>query len=195
MPVKKRKAKSGKRKSKTGRSGGSSKRKSGRRKSKKRSGKSPKARKKSGKGSASRKKRQGRRPKPGKERFTEESELRRELELQGKDIFYPEKRWTFSHWVKKYSPVLITLLIGLATYFYLVFYLFYPAALLHGHYVQLLILLVFIFLVAGILIYLGLRAELLFVRILSFIFVFVIFTFLLLFILLANTMNVLGGQA
>ncbi|MBU2561618.1 MAG: hypothetical protein KKD17_04925 [Nanoarchaeota archaeon] len=120
-----------------------------------------------------------------------EEVLRKELEHEAKDLFYAEK-WSFSYWVKRYSPVLITMLIGLATYFYLVFYLFYPTTLIQGHYIQLLILLVFIFLIAGILIYLGLRAELLFVRILSFIFVFVIFTFLLLFILLAYSMN-FGG--
>ncbi len=131
-------------------------------------------------------------PKISKKSPKANKNLRDEFERQGKDIFFKEKKWTFSHWFKKYSPVIITLLIGLATYFYLIFYLFYPTALLHGHYVQLLALLVFIFLIAGVLIYLGIRAELLFVRILSFIFVFVIFTFLLLFILLANTMQGLG---
>ncbi|MBN1544498.1 hypothetical protein JW898_03485 [Candidatus Woesearchaeota archaeon] len=120
-----------------------------------------------------------------------EDVLKHELEHEAKDLFYAEN-WSMGYWLKRYSPVLITMLIGLATYFYLVFYLFYPATLLQGHYIQLLILLVFIFLIAGLLIYLGLRAELLFVRILSFIFVFVIFTFLLLFILLAFSMN-LGG--
>jgi hypothetical protein len=118
-----------------------------------------------------------------------ESILRQELEEQGKELFYPPKEWTFKSWVKRYSPVIVTLLIGLATYFYLVFYLFYPQTLLQGHYLQLLILLMFVFLIAGLLIYLGLRAELLFMRILSFIFVFVIFTFLLLFILIAYTMQ------
>ncbi|MBW2972189.1 hypothetical protein KY359_04100 [Candidatus Woesearchaeota archaeon] len=121
-----------------------------------------------------------------------EDALRHEMEVQGKDIFYPEEKWTLWHWIKKYSPVLVTMLIGLATYFYLVFYLFYPTTIIQGHYFQLLLLLVFIFLISGILIYLGLKAELLFVRILSFIFVFVIFTFLLLFILLAHTMNAAG---
>jgi hypothetical protein len=118
-----------------------------------------------------------------------EDVLYEELEKQGKDIFYPEKHWTLWHWLKKYSPVIITLLIGLGTYFFLVFYLFYPTTILQGQYIQLLILLTFIFLMAGMLIYLGLHAELIYVRILSFIFVFVIFTFLLLFILLAHAMQ------
>jgi len=122
-----------------------------------------------------------------------EEVLRHEMEKQGKDLFYPEKHWTLMHWIKKYSPVIITLLIGLSTYFYLVFYLFYPTTIVEGNYMQLLILLIFIFLIAGLLIYLGLRAELMFVRILSFIFVFVIFTFLLLFILLAHTMKTGAG--
>ena len=43
--------------------------------------------------------------------------------------------------------------------------------------------------IAGVLIYLGLRSELLFVRILSFIFVFVIFTFMLLFVLVAHALQ------
>lgn len=118
-----------------------------------------------------------------------EDMLEKELREQGQELFSPKQKGLMS-WVRKYSPVLITLGIGLATYFFLVMYLFYPSVLLYGHYMQLLILLVFVFLIAGILIYLGLRAELMFVRVLSFIFVFVIFTFLLLFILLAYTMRV-----
>lgn len=114
------------------------------------------------------------------------------LDEHTRELFYPKKEHGFSTWVRRYSPVLITLGIGLATYFFLVFYLFYPSTIVQGHYMQLLILLVFIFLLAGVMIYLGLRAELLFVRILSFIFVFVIFTFLLLFILLAYSLQAVG---
>jgi hypothetical protein len=114
------------------------------------------------------------------------------LDEHTRELFYPKKEHGFMTWVRRYSPVLVTLGIGLVTYFFLVFYLFYPQALLNGNYLQLLILLVIIFLIAGVLIYLGLRAELLFVRILSFIFVFVIFTFLLLFILLAHALQTKG---
>ncbi|MFH1063817.1 MAG: hypothetical protein V1729_01920 [Candidatus Woesearchaeota archaeon] len=110
------------------------------------------------------------------------------VEKETRDLFYPQK-WTLGLFIKRYSPVIITLLIGLATYFFLVFYLFYPTTLLYGNWFQLLLLLIFIFLIAGMLIYLGLRAELLFIRILSFIFVFFIFTFLLLFILLSYVMQ------
>lgn len=117
-----------------------------------------------------------------------EDMLKKELDQQGKDMFYPEKE-TFMHWVTRYSPVLISMGIGLATYFFLVFYLFYPITILQGHYMQLLTLLVFVSLIIGVLMYLGLRAELIFVRILSFIFVFVIFTFLLLFILIAYSLQ------
>ena len=105
-----------------------------------------------------------------------------------REFFAPHKL-TFGSWARRYSPVLVTMFIALLTYFYLVFYLFYPTTIIQGHYLQLLLLLVFIFLIAGLLIYLGLRAELLFIRILSFIFVFIIFTFLLLFILIANSMG------
>ncbi len=115
--------------------------------------------------------------------------LEKELKAQGQELFSPRRTGLMS-WIRKYSPVLITLGIGLATYFFLVMYLFYPTVLLYGHYMQLLVLLVLVFLIAGILIYLGLRAELMFVRVISFIFVFVIFTFLLLFILLAYTLRI-----
>lgn len=122
-------------------------------------------------------------------RLAVEDLLEKELRAQGQEIFVPTQKGLM-HWIRRYSPVLITLGIGLATYFFLVMYLFYPTVLLYGHYMQLLVLLVLVFLIAGILIYLGLRAELMFVRVLSFIFVFVIFTFLILFILLAYTMRV-----
>ncbi len=110
------------------------------------------------------------------------------VEKETRELFFPKKQ-TFGLFIKRYSPVIITMLIGLATYFFLVFYLFYPTTLLYGNWLQLLLLLTFIFLIAGLLIYLGLRAELLFIRILSFIFVFFIFTFLLLFILLSHAMQ------
>jgi hypothetical protein len=109
-------------------------------------------------------------------------------EEAAREFFAPHKM-TFGSWARRYSPVLVTMFIALLTYFYLVFYLFYPTTIIQGHYLQLLLLLVFIFLIAGLLIYLGLRTELLFIRILSFIFVFIIFTFLLLFILIANSMG------
>ncbi|MBW2967426.1 hypothetical protein KY362_02985 [Candidatus Woesearchaeota archaeon] len=115
--------------------------------------------------------------------------LAQEVIDASQDLFEPGRPQTLTHWFKMYSPVVITLGVGLATYFYLVFYLFYPSAILNGHWFQLLLLLVFVFLLAGIFIYLGLRSELLFVRILSFIFVFIIFTFLLLFVLLAHTLT------
>jgi len=111
------------------------------------------------------------------------------LEQEARELFAPPKKPGFSLWMKRYSPVIITLGIGLIVYFFLVFYLFYPTAIIQGHYIQLLLLLIFVFLIAGILIYFGMRSELLFVRVLSFIFVFVIFTFLLLFVLIAHTMQ------
>jgi hypothetical protein len=113
--------------------------------------------------------------------------LEAELKKETKDFFPTEHGLKF--WFMRYSPVIITQGIALLTYFYLVFYLFYPEAIIAGNYMHLLILLVFVFLLAGLFIYLGLRSELIFVRILSFIFVFIIFTFLLLFILLAHTMK------
>ena len=58
-----------------------------------------------------------------------------------------------------------------------------------GHYIQFLFFVLFVFLLAGVFIYLGIRSELLFVRILSFIFVLVILTFLIFFILLAHVMS------
>jgi len=116
------------------------------------------------------------------------TELRQEIANETKDLFYPPK-WTFSIWAKRYSPVIITMLVGLATYFYLVFFMFYPVTIQQGHYIQLLLVLMVIFIVAGLLIYLGLKAELLAVRLTSFIFVFVVFTFLILFILLANNLR------
>jgi hypothetical protein len=103
--------------------------------------------------------------------------------------FFAPRQMTFGSWARRYSPVLVTMLIALLTYFYLIFYLFYPTTIVQGHYVQLLILIVFIFLIIGLLVYLGLRAELLFIRILSFIFVFIVFTFLLLFVLIAHSMG------
>ena len=118
-----------------------------------------------------------------------EALLEKEFKGGSRELFCPINGGTFGTCVKRYSPVLITLMIGLATYLYLVFFLFYPTTIVQGHYIQLLIFVMFIFLLAGLLIYLGLRAELLFVRVLSFIFVFVIFTFLLLFILLAYIMQ------
>lgn len=121
-----------------------------------------------------------------------EAVVAEKLDEHTRELFYPKREHGFMTWVRRYSPVLVTLGIGLVTYFFLVFYLFYPSAIIQGNYMQLLIVLVLIFLIAGVLIYLGLRAELLFVRILSFIFVFVIFTFLLLFILLAHALQTKG---
>ena len=133
-----------------------------------------------------RKKTVSRKPKK-KETMAEKAETL--LEKEARELFLPPKKLGFSLWMKRYSPVLITLGIGLIVYFFLVFYLFYPTAIIQGHYIQLLLLLIFVFLIAGILIYFGMRSELLFVRVLSFIFVFVIFTFLLLFVLIAHTMQ------
>jgi hypothetical protein len=113
--------------------------------------------------------------------------LQQELKKEAKDFFPRGKGLGF--WFKRYSPVIVTQGIALLTYFYLVFYLFYPEAILQGKYLYLLILLVFVFLLAGLFMYLGLRSEMIFVRILSFIFVFIIFTFLLLFVLIAHTMK------
>lgn len=99
------------------------------------------------------------------------------------------ERAGFTGWFNKYSPVVITLGIGLITYLYLLFYMFYPAAIAVGKYIPFVIVIIFLFMIAGILLFLGLRSELLFVRILSFIFVFVVFTFLLLFILVSYALK------
>lgn len=95
-------------------------------------------------------------------------------------------------WLKTYIPVLITLGIGILTYLYLIFYMFYPTSITQGNYIQFLVIILFIFLIAGILIMLGLKSELMFVRIISFIFVFIIFTFILLFILVAHALQGMG---
>ncbi len=117
-----------------------------------------------------------------------EAILEKEFELQTKDMFFP-KHWTFSNWVKRYSPVIVTTLIGLGTYFYLTFYLFYPEVILHGNYAALLVSLIFIFALIGIFIHMGLRSELLFMRVLSFVFVFMVFTFVVMFILIAYSLK------
>lgn len=131
----------------------------------------------------------GHEPKTRHEKFHEELKHEYHKDDAVVDLFRKEKTPTFFGWLKRYSPVLITLGIGLLTYIYLVFYMFYPTAITQGHYIQFLIVILFIFLIAGILVFLGLRSELLFVRILSFIFVFVIFTFLLLFVLVAHALQ------
>ncbi|MBW2964277.1 hypothetical protein KY363_02350 [Candidatus Woesearchaeota archaeon] len=118
----------------------------------------------------------------------QEQDIRHEIEATSQEMFIQEGSLSFKGWMTRYSPVLITMIVGLATYFFLVFYLFYPQTLMYGHYIQLLMLLTFIFFVVGVLIYLGIQAELMFIRIMSFAFVFIIFTFLLIFILLANAM-------
>jgi hypothetical protein len=117
-----------------------------------------------------------------------ENLLETELKRETREMFFPTEHGITS-WFKRYSPVIITQFIALLTYFYLIFYLFYPEAILQGNYIRLLVLLVFVFLIAGLFIYIGLRSELLFIRILSFIFVFIIFTFMLLFILLAYSLK------
>jgi hypothetical protein len=117
-----------------------------------------------------------------------EQEIREEICSRSNQMFLSKGPKTCKMWLCRYSPVLITMLVGLATYFWLVFYLFYPQTLLYGHYIQLLILLMFVFFIIGVLVHLGVRAELMFVRIMSFAFVFIIFSFLLVFILLAHSM-------
>jgi hypothetical protein len=118
-----------------------------------------------------------------------EALMRQEVDIRSDHLIQPGEPWTLKHWAKVYSPVIITLFIGLGVYFFLIFYLFYPIALLQGHCLQLLILVLFIFLVAGLLIYLGIRSETLFVRIMSFIFVFVVFSLLLVFIIIADSLK------
>jgi len=117
-----------------------------------------------------------------------EQAIIQEIKQEETEFFIGDKTW--SGWAKRYAPVIIMQAIGLSTYFFLVFYLFYPQALMQGHYIQLLILLAFVFLIAGILLYVGMRTEFMFVRILSFTFVFVIFTLIMVFILLAHAMQV-----
>jgi hypothetical protein len=118
----------------------------------------------------------------------QEKDGRKEMLYDYDTVLVNEKKGT-TGWFRKYSPVLITLGIGLLTYFYLIFYMFYPAAIMNGKFVQFALIIIFLFLAAGILLFLGLRSELLFVRVLSFIFVFVIFTFLLLFILVTYSLK------
>lgn len=127
-------------------------------------------------------------PKTAHDKFTAEVKKHHAKPDPVEEMFLTGK-WSFKNWLRKYSPVIITLGIGLLTYIYLVFYMFYPTAVTQGHYLQFLIIILFIFLIAGVLVFLGLKSELLFVRILSFIFVFVIFTFLLLFVLVAYALN------
>ncbi len=117
-----------------------------------------------------------------------EYDIKEEIRRESADIFTQSGKMTWSKWVVRYSPVLITMIVGLSTYFFLVFYLFYPQTIMYGHYMQLLMLLMFIFFVVGVFIYLGMQAELMFIRIMSFAFVFIIFTLLLIFILLAHGM-------
>ncbi len=111
-----------------------------------------------------------------------------ELEL-AKELFNVERKKGFAPWMAKYSPVLIPVFVGLLTYLYLIFFVFYPNIITNGHYIQFLFFILFVFLLAGVFMYLSIRSELLFVRILSFIFVFVIITFLIFFILLAHAMS------
>ena len=116
-----------------------------------------------------------------------ETVLLQEFERETESLF--PKGEGFGFWFKRYSPVIITQGIALLTYFYLVFYMFYPEAIMQGNYMRLLIMLVFVFLLAGLFIYMALRSDMIFIRIISFIFVFIIFTFLLLFILLAYALK------
>jgi len=116
-----------------------------------------------------------------------ETEVLQEFERETESLFCKGEGLRF--WFKRYSPVIITQGIALLTYFYLVFYMFYPEAIMQGNYMRLLIMLVFVFLLAGLFIYMALRSDMIFIRIISFIFVFIIFTFLLLFILLAYALK------
>jgi magnesium-transporting ATPase (P-type) len=116
-----------------------------------------------------------------------ETVLLQEFERETESLFPKGDGLRF--WFKRYSPVIITQGIALLTYFYLVFYMFYPEAIMQGNYMRLLIMLVFVFLLAGLFIYMALRSDMIFIRIISFIFVFIIFTFLLLFILLAYALK------
>jgi len=132
------------------------------------------------------------------EAYTATSDYQRMLEKkletqisQGADLFNVGKRWTWKYWLRKYSPVSIPLFAGLITYLYLVFFVFYPDILVKGHYVQLLFFVLFIFLLIGFFIYLGIESELLFVRILSLIFLLVVLSFMILFVLLSYV--VAGG--
>ncbi len=119
--------------------------------------------------------------------------LKKYFEDQVTGLFCRDKHFTFMGWFKRFSPMLISLLIGFSTYLYIVVYLFYPGFLNNNQYIQFIVLLIFVFFITGLFIYLGLRVELLFVRILSFSFVFILFTFLLLFILIAHSFpKVLG---
>lgn len=136
----------------------------------------------------------GQNPKTAQEKFAklQHADGQTRMSYEYDDILVQEKKG-MTGWVRKYSPVMITLGIGLLTYFYLLFYMFYPAAIAQGNTVQFALIIMFLFVVAGILLFLGLKSELLFVRILSFIFVFVVFTFLLLFILVSYALVYKSG--
>jgi hypothetical protein len=118
------------------------------------------------------------------ERELVENILGHGLMPESRDIFFPPKKITLRLWVKRYSPILITVLIGLATYLYVLFYLFTPSNIVQQYYLFILVFVLLIFFVAGFLIFVGLKSEWLFIRMLSFIFTFALFTFLTLFALL-----------
>ena len=119
----------------------------------------------------------------------DEKKALEQVHHEAKELFNVGNEWNFRFWLRKYSPVIVPLLVGLITYFYLVFYLFYPQLLMEGHVYRFMFFILFTFLLGGVFIYLGLRSELLFMRILSFIFVFVIFSFLLMFVLLSHILR------
>ncbi len=111
------------------------------------------------------------------------------LDREAKELFHVQKKRTFYNWVKKYSPVLIPLMVGLMSYVYLTFFVFYPGIITNGHFVKFLFLVMFAFLLAGVFIHLGIKHELIFIRILSFLFVFVILSFMVLFVLIAHVIS------
>ncbi|MFC1742099.1 hypothetical protein ACFL3V_06190 [Nanoarchaeota archaeon] len=116
----------------------------------------------------------------------ERADLMHEVEIEGRDLFAPKDK-TFGSWLRRYSPVVITILAGLSTYFYLIFNVFYPVEGMFAYVVQVIMILMFVLLLGGVMVYLGIKSETLFIRILSFIFVFVIFTFMIFFILISHS--------
>ena len=113
----------------------------------------------------------------------------RRAEREARELFGAGEPWSFKGWLRRYSPIIIPLFVGLLIYFYLVFFVFYPQVFVEGHYVKFLLFIMFLCLVGGLFIFLGMRTELLYIRILSFLFVFVIFSFLIMFLLLAHILK------
>ena len=54
------------------------------------------------------------------------------LDREAKELFHIHRKWSVYNWVKKYSPVLIPLLVGLMTYAYLTLFVFYPNIIAMG---------------------------------------------------------------